>query len=208
MSVALAIGSAVAALGSTIYGAINSKKYNDKMKALVQEERDENKRWYESQMASDYTQRTDAQSVLTKQRELFEEANKQARATNVVAGGTDQAEALRKASANDAMAQTSSDIAAKAAQHKDNVEQSYRQTDSAINQQQAQAYGQQASDTAQATSQLTNASLNLMGTALAGKGSTGTVAAGGTGGNASSGSTSTDASASTSGGGEVKKSSN
>lgn len=205
MSVALAIGSAVAALGSTIYGAIKSKKYNDKMKALVQQERDDNKRWYESQMASDYTQRTDAQSVLTKQRELFEEANRQARATNVVAGGTDQAEALRKASANDAMAQTSSDIAAKAAQHKDNVEQSYRQTDSAINQQQAQAYGQQASDTAQATSQLTNASLNLMGTALAGKGSTGAVAAGG---NNSSGSTSTDTSASTSGGGEVKKSSN
>ena len=205
MSVALAIGSAVAALGSTIYGAIKSKKYNDKMKALVQQERDDNKRWYESQMASDYTQRTDAQSVLTKQRELFEEANRQARATNVVAGGTDQAEALRKASVNDAMAQTSSDIAAKAAQHKDNVEQSYRQTDSAINQQQAQAYGQQASDTAQATSQLTNASLNLMGTALAGNGSTGAVAAGG---NNSSGSTSTDTSASTSGGGEVKKSSN
>ena len=205
MSVALAIGSAVAALGSTIYGAIKSKKYNDKMKALVQQERDDNKRWYESQMASDYTQRTDAQSVLTKQRELFEEANRQARATNVVAGGTDQAEALRKASANDAMAQTSSDIAAKAAQHKDNVEQSYRQTDSAINQEQAQAYGQQASDTAQATSQLTNASLNLMGTALAGNGSTGAVAAGG---NNSSGSTSTDTSASTSGGGEVKKSSN
>lgn len=201
MSVALAVGSAVAALGSTIYGAIKSKNYNDKMRALTAEEREENKRWYQNQMASDYTQRTDAQAVLTNQRKLFEEANEQARAKNVVAGGTDQAEALRKASANDAMAQTSSDIAAKAAEYKDNVEKSYRQTDMAINQQQAQAYGQQAANTAQATAQTTNAALNLMGSALKGNDSLNGIA--GAGGDDSS-----KSSDSSSESGEIKKSDN
>lgn len=201
MSVALAVGSAVAALGSTIYGAIKSKNYNDKMRALTEEERQENKRWYQNQMASDYTQRTDAQAVLTNQRKLFQEANEQARAKNVVAGGTDQAEALRKASANDAMAQTSSDIAAKAAEYKNNVEKSYRQTDMAINQQQAQSYGQQAANTAQATSQVTNAALNLMGQGLKGNESlSGTIPA--------SGDDSSKSSDTSSQGGEIKKSDN
>ena len=201
MSVALAVGSAVAALGSTIYGAIKSKNYNDKMRALTEEERQENRRWYQNQMASDYTQRTDAQAVLTNQRRLFQEANEQARAKNVVAGGTDQAEALRKASANDAMAQTSSDIAAKAAEYKNNVEKSYRQTDMAINQQQAQSYGQQAANTAQATSQVTNAALNLMGQGLKGNESlSGTIPA-----SVDDSSKSSDTSSQ---GGEIKKSDN
>lgn len=165
---ALAIGGAVAALGSTIYGAIKSKNYNDKMRALIQQQRDDNKRWYESSRAEDYTQRTDAQAVLNKQRELLEEQSRQARATNVVSGGTDQAEALQMAAANKSLSDTMSKIAAQAAQAKDADEQQYRNTDAELTGTQVTQLGQQAAGTAQATSQATSAGLNLMGMGLNG----------------------------------------
>lgn len=161
--VGMAIAGAVAALGSTVYGAIKSKQYNDKMRALIQQQRDDNKKWYETSQAEDYTQRTDAQSVITKQRELLQEQNKQARATNVVSGGTDQAEAMQKAAANKSLSDTMSNIAAQAEQAKDADEQSYREVDAKLNETQANQLGQQATNTAQASSQVTNAGLNLMG---------------------------------------------
>ena len=156
----------VGALGGAIYGAIASSKNNAKARALIQEQRDDNKNWYNTRMAEDYTQRSDAQAILNKQRDLLQEQYKQARATNVVAGGTDESLALQKAAANSAMAQTSSDLAANAASYKDNVEQQYRQQDAALNQQQAQTYQQQAQQAAQAASQVVNAGTSLMGNGI------------------------------------------
>ncbi len=163
--VTAAIGAA-AALGGAIYGSIKSKQFNDKARRLISEQRDSNKAWYESRMAEDYTQRTDAQSVLNKQREMLNEQYGRARATNTVAGGTDESLALQKAAANGAMAQTMSDIAADAASRKDAVEQSYRQQDAALNQQQIAGLQQQGQQAAQAGQQVANAGLSLMGTGL------------------------------------------
>lgn len=157
---------AATSLGSSIYGAIASSKQNKKAQALIQQQRDENKDWYNTRMAEDYTQRSDAQAVINKQRELLNEQYKNARASQVVAGGSDASLAMQKAAANDAMAQTMSDIAANAANYKDQVEQQYRQQDAALNQQQAQIAADQAKATAQAASQAVNAGLNLMGASM------------------------------------------
>jgi hypothetical protein len=112
-------------------------------------------------MAEDYTQRTDVQNVLRKQRELLQEQYQRARATNIVAGGTDESLALQQAAANESMGETMADIAANAASYKEEVENQYRAQEAALNQQQianeqnrAQAIGNAAGQVGSAVSGL------------------------------------------------------
>ena len=156
----------VAALGSAIYGGIKSSKANNKARDLIQQQRRDNRDWYNLRMSQDYTQRADVQAAIKRQRELLNEQYQRARATNVVAGGTDEALALQQQAANKAVSDTMTDVAAQAANYKDNVEQQYRAQDAALNQQQVQNYQQQAAQTAQAASQGVNAGLGLMGNAI------------------------------------------
>lgn len=156
----------LAALGGAIYGGIKSGKYNRKAEKLIQDQRDENKRWYEVKQAEDYTQRSDVQAAIKRQRELLDEQYKKAKAANVVAGGTDEALALQKQAANKALSQTTTDIASQASAYKEGVENQYRQQDAALNQQQAQGYQQLAAATAQAASQTVNKGLGLVGQAF------------------------------------------
>lgn len=155
------------ALAGAIYGTIKSGQYNNKARQLIQQQRDDNRKWYDVKMSSDYTQRSDVQAAVKKQRDMLNETINRARATNAVAGGTDEALAMQKASANRSLAQTMTDIAASSAAYKDNIEQQYRQQDAALNQQQAQSYQQQAAQTAQAASQVVNAGLGIVGNSLA-----------------------------------------
>lgn len=164
-----AIAGGVAALGSAIYGAIASSNANNKARQLIQRQRDENRQWYNTRMAQDYTMRTDAQAAFKKQRELLDEQYRRARATNAVAGGTDAQLALQQQAANQSLSQTMTDVAGQAAAYKDSVESQYRQQDAALNQQQAANYQQQAAQTAAAASQAVNAGLNVMGQGLADK---------------------------------------
>lgn len=154
---------AAGALGSAIYGAVKSSNANEKARRLIQQQRNDNKRWYDVSMARDYTQRADVQAAIKRQRELLEEQYNNARKTNAVLGGTDEALALQQAAANKSLSNTMTDVAAQASSYKDSVEQQYRSQDAALNQQQAQGYQQQAAATAQASSQAVNAGLNLVG---------------------------------------------
>lgn len=122
--------------GSSIYGAIKSSQANKKAMELLQNQRDENRKWYEQRMAEDYTKRADVQNVLRKQKELLQEQYQRARATNVVAGGTDESLALQRQAANQTMGDTMADIAAQAEEYKEGIEQQYRTQDAALNQQQ------------------------------------------------------------------------
>lgn len=147
------IGTA-AQIGSSIYGAIKSSQANKRAEKLIQNQRDENKKWYDQKMAEDYTQRTDVQNVLRKQRELLQEQYQRARATNIVAGGTDESLALQQAAANNAMGDTMADIAENAASYKEGVEEQYRAQDAALNQQQAGIEQTKAQSIAQAAGQV------------------------------------------------------
>lgn len=131
-----AIIGAAAQVGSSIYGAIKSSQANKRAERLLKNQRDENQKWYDQKMTEDYTQRSDVQNVLRKQRELLQEQYQRARATNLVAGGTDESLALQQAAANDAMGDTLADIAANASAYKESVENQYRATEAALNQQQ------------------------------------------------------------------------
>ena len=153
----------VASLGSAIYGAIKSSQENERARKLIQQERDENRRWYNAKMAEDFTQRADSQAVLKKQREFLEEQYKSSAARNVVAGGSDESLALQQEAANKAMSETMTDLAAAGAEHKDAVEQQYREHDAQINQQQAQMHSQQGAAVAQAAGQAVSTGLNMIG---------------------------------------------
>lgn len=124
---------------------------------MIQNQRDENKRWYDQKMAEDYMQRSDVQNVLRKQRELLNEQYQRARATNIVAGGTDESLALQQDAANQTMADTMANIAANASNYKESIEQQYRAQDAALNQQQIGVEQAQAQSIAQAASQMGSA---------------------------------------------------
>jgi len=153
----------IGALGSAIYGAVASSKNANKARQLIQNQRDENQRWYNTKMNEDYTLRTDVQNAINKQRELLDEQIKRANARSVVGGASEEQAALAKEAANKSVAQATADIAAEGANYKDRVEQQYRANDAALNQQQAQTYQQQAAQVSQAAGQAVNAGLNLVG---------------------------------------------
>ena len=165
MSVIPYIGG-IAALGSAIYGAVKSSKANNKARQLIQDQRDDNKRWYNTKMNQDYTLRADVQRAINKQRELLDEQMRRAKGAGIVSGASDGATALAKESANRSLAEAIADIAAAGAQYKDQVEAQYRAQDAALNQQQAQSYQQEAAQNAQAASQAVNAGVNLVGIGL------------------------------------------
>lgn len=153
---------AAAQIGSSIYGAIKSSQANKRAEKLLQNQRDENQKWYDQKMAEDYTQRTDVQNILRKQRELLQEQYQRARATNVVAGGTDESIALQKAAANEAMGETMATIASQASDYKDSIEEQYRAKDDALNQQQIANEQNRANAIAKAAGQVGSAVSGLM----------------------------------------------
>lgn len=155
-------------LGSTIYGAVQSSRLNKQAQNELNQRRAENQQWYNQKMNEDYMMRSDVQNVLRKQRELLDEQYKRARATNIVAGGTDESLALQQREANKIMGDTMADIAANASAYKDNVEQQYRAQENNLSQQQQQIYTNRANATAQAASQAAGSGANLLQSGLEG----------------------------------------
>lgn len=169
MAVGTIIGGATA-LASAITGAIGSAAQNKKARNLLDTQRAENKAWYDMKKAEQYTQRSDFQAILKKQKELLDEQYANARGVNAVAGGTDESVALQKKVANQSLSDTMTNVAGQASAYKDNLDAQYRQTDQALANQQAATYANQANNIAQAAGQGITAGLNLIASdALAGK---------------------------------------
>lgn len=143
--------------GSAIYGAIKSSQANKKAMELLQNQRDENKKWYEQRMAEDYTQRADVQNVLRKQKEMLSEQYKRARATNVVAGGTDEALVLQQREANEILGDTTANIAAQSEAYKEGIENQYREREGELAQQEIANYQNQAQAISTAAGQVGSA---------------------------------------------------
>lgn len=149
-------------IGASVYGAIKSSEANKRAQQMLQNQKDENQKWYDQKMAEDYMQRSDVQNVLRKQRELLQEQYKRARATNVVAGGTDESLALQQQAANQAMGDTMANIAAQASSYKEGVENQYRAQDAALTEQQIANEQAKAQSIAAAAGQVGSAVSGLM----------------------------------------------
>ncbi len=152
----------VLSLGGAIAGGVAASNASQRAAALTDAQKRKNKAWYDWEKSADYTQRADAQQALTRQRELFAEHLKNARGQAAVGGSTDEAEAIAKAAANDAVAQTTSNIAAQAASRKDQIDQQYRAQDAALTEQQRQTEIAKANAIAGAVGGVSKAGANLM----------------------------------------------
>lgn len=125
------IGSAIGAVGS-IFGGISASKAMGKVKRNIEAQRKKNEQWYDRRYNEDATQRADAQRMLTQVEESIKQRNKAAAGTAAVMGGTTESVAAAKAANNQALADTTAQIAADAAGRKDNIEATYMQNDNAF----------------------------------------------------------------------------
>ena len=157
-----AILGTAAQIGGSIYGAVKSSQANKKASDLIAAQRNDNKKWYEAKMAEDYMMRADVQNALRKQKDLLSEQMARARATNVVAGGTDESLALQQQAAMQSLGDTTANIAAQSTNYKEGVENQFRAQDAALNQQQIGVYQQQAQNIADAAGQMGKAVSGLV----------------------------------------------
>lgn len=152
----------IAQVGSSVYGAIKSSQANKRAESLLSNQKSSNEQWYNQKMSEDYTQRSDVQNILRKQRELLQEQYQRARATNLVAGGTDEQLALQQQAANASMGETMANIAANASNYKESIESQHRAQQAALTQQQIGIEQANANAIAQAAGQVGSAVSGLM----------------------------------------------
>lgn len=125
-------GGALGAAGS-IFGGISASKAMRRVKKNLQAQKEANQNWYDRRYNEDATQRADAQRILTLTEERIRNRNRQAAGAQAVMGGTDESTAAAKAANAQALADATSQIAAGAENRKDQIEQTYQQRDSQIN---------------------------------------------------------------------------
>lgn len=125
-------GGALGAAGS-IFGGISASKAMRRVKKNLQAQKQANQNWYDRRYNEDATQRADAQRILTLTEESIRNRNRQAAGAQAVMGGTDESTAAAKAANAQALADATSQIAVNAENRKDQIEQTYQQRDSQIN---------------------------------------------------------------------------
>ena len=125
-------GGALGAAGS-IFGGISASKAMRRVKKNLQAQKEANQNWYDRRYNEDATQRADAQRILTQTEESTRNRNRQAAGAQAVMGGTDESTAAAKAANAQALADATSQIAVNAENRKDQIEQTYQQRDSQIN---------------------------------------------------------------------------
>ena len=125
-------GGALGAAGS-IFGGISASKAMRRVKKNLQARKEANQNWYDRRYNEDATQRADAQRILTQTEESIRNRNRQAAGAQAVMGGTDESTAAAKAANAQALADATSQIAVNAENRKDQIEQTYQQRDSQIN---------------------------------------------------------------------------
>lgn len=125
------IGSALGAVGS-ILGGISASKAMKEARQDVEDQKRENRDWFDRRFNDSSTQRADAQRILTLTEENIRNRNKQAAARQALMGGTEESVAAAKAANNRALADATAAIAVNGEQRKDAIEQQYRQRDAAL----------------------------------------------------------------------------
>lgn len=115
-----------AGIGGSIFGGISSAKERRRERRRQEQELREARTEFARDYYQDMTQRADMQYLLTRQREQLMEANRAARRTGVVAGGSTAREAVAKDAAIGGMAQTMGRIGAMSQQQKQAAQNAYR----------------------------------------------------------------------------------
>lgn len=164
----LLLGAGLNVLGS-VAGAIGSARAQRKADGMIAAQKAKNQAWYDRNYNQNYLERSDAQAVLENTRKFYDERVQRAAGTNTVMGGTDEALAMEKAAANQAISDTMAGINADASAHKDAIEQNYLNADSALTQQQIAGQQQRAANISQAAGSLSSMGAGIVGSVLSKK---------------------------------------
>lgn len=156
------IGAGMQAAGA-IWGGISAAKSAKKVKENIEEEKRENQDWYDRRYNEDATQRADAQRLITMTEESIKKRNKAAAGTAAVMGGSTESVAAEKAVNNEALAETTSKIAADASARKDAIEAAYQERDANLEQQLNQTEMQKQQAISQAVQGVTGAASGIAG---------------------------------------------
>lgn len=156
------VGGGLKAVGS-IFGAVEGAKSARKANKMINKQKSSNQAWYDKNYNEKFTQRADAQDVLEQTRKTLAERTQRAAATNTVMGGTDEAIAMEKAAANQAVSDTAAQINAQGANHKANVENQYLQQDNNLTQQQIGNEQQRGQNIARAASGVSAGAAGIVG---------------------------------------------
>ena len=162
------IGAGVNLLGS-VAGAIGSARAQKKADKMIAGQKAKNQAWYDRNYNQNFLERSDAQAVLENTRKFYDERVGRAAAANTVMGGTDEALAMDKAAANQAVSDTMAGINADASAHKDAIEQNYLNMDSALTQQQIAGQQQRAQNISNAASGVSSLGAGIVGSVLSKK---------------------------------------
>lgn len=119
-----AIGGAVGLVGS-LFGGNKAAKQRKKMEKYLNQQDAENTAFYNSNALSDYTQRADAQNLMSQLRNNLSRQNKRAENMAVVTGATPEQQAIAKEQSNKVISDTYSNIGAMGQQWKDQITNRY-----------------------------------------------------------------------------------
>ena len=125
----------VAGLAGSLVGGISSMNAMRNIRRRVEEEKAENKAWYDRRYNEDATQRADARALLNRTEEAIRQRNAEVAGAQAVAGGTEEAAAAQRAANSRMMSEAASGIAAQADSRKDAIESRYMKNRQALNEQ-------------------------------------------------------------------------
>lgn len=154
---AIPLAMAGASLAGSIFGGIKSKKAADRERARLEEEKNKTEAERVRKANEDYIDTAAGQNLLRVARQERDKMWQREAGAAAVAGGTDAATAMAKESGNRMMGETIANIAANDTARKDQIDASYRQQLSNINQQQIAADRAQAEAVAQTAGQASSA---------------------------------------------------
>ena len=144
-----AIGTGLNVVGS-IFGGIAASKAMKQARNNINQQRAENRNWYNRRYNENATQRADAQAMISRTEEAIRNRNKQAAGAQAVIGGTEESVAATKAANAQAMADATAQIAINGERRKDAIEAQYQAKDDALQSQLNDMEVQKANNTAEA----------------------------------------------------------
>lgn len=156
------IAGATSVLGS-IFGGAKASSAMKQAQANIKNSMEENQDWYDRRYNEDFTQRADAQRMLTLTEDAIRKRNRAAAGTQAVMGGNEESVAAAKQMNNQATSDAAARIVAAGEQRKDNVENQYRARKQALQDQLNNMETNRALNTAQAIQGVGNAASSIIG---------------------------------------------
>lgn len=157
-----AIGAGLKIAGS-IFGGIKASKAMRKYKQQIEQQKQENKSWFDRRYNENATQRADAQALMTNLRDAIRRRSENAAGAQAVAGGTEESVAAQKAADADAMSNAVSNINAMGEARKDQIEQQYQEREDGLNAQLGKVQVERAQNIANAVKGVSDAAAGIAG---------------------------------------------